>query len=77
VAVTITGDNGCRAEGEYVTAAVNKAGKKRISVSPAGGTSDENGQIEFTIFAKKQAGKAKVTFKAGSLQESILIKVRK
>ncbi len=37
---------------------------------------DENGVAKFTITAKNKIGKAKVTFKAGNLKKSIIVKVR-
>ena len=74
--VTITGADGCAVEGETVTATINKAGQKRVSISPSSGETDENGQAKFTITAKK-VGNARVTFYAGVLQESIVVKVKK
>ena len=76
VTVTVTGANGCAVEGESVTATINSAGNKRISISPSSGETDENGQAIFTITAKK-TGNARVTFSAGDLRESILVKVTK
>ena len=76
VTVTVTGADGCAVEGEMVTATTNMAGNKRISISPSSGETDENGQAIFTITAKK-TGNARVTFSAGDLRESILVKVTK
>ncbi len=77
VTVTVTGDAGCLVEGETVTATINSAGKKRISVLPTSDSTDENGQAAFTITAKKKTGNARVTFKAGDVKKSMTVKVRK
>lgn len=77
VTVTVTGDAGCLVDGETVTATINAAGKKRISVSPTSDSTDENGQAAFTITAKNKTGNARVTFKAGDVKKSITVKVRK
>jgi len=77
VTVTVTGDAGCAVEDETVTATINSAGKKRISVSPTSDSTDENGQATFTITAKNKTGNARVTFKAGDVKKSITVKVRK
>ncbi|MBI2471657.1 MAG: carboxypeptidase regulatory-like domain-containing protein [Planctomycetes bacterium] len=77
VTVTVTGEAGCLVDSETVTATINAAGKKRISVSPTSGSTDENGQASFTITAKKKTGNARVTFKAGDVKKSITVKVRK
>ncbi|HHT9113206.1 MAG: carboxypeptidase regulatory-like domain-containing protein [Planctomycetes bacterium] len=77
VTVTVTGADDCAVEGETVTATINSAGKKRISVSPTSDSTDENGQVTFTITAKKKTGSARVTFKAGSVKKSMTVKVRK
>ena len=73
----MTGDAGCLVDGETVTATINSAGKKRISVSPTSDSTDENGQATFTIKAKKKTGNARVTFKAGAVKKSMTVKVRK
>lgn len=75
VTVTVTGANGCAVEGETVTTTINLAGQKRISISPSGGETDENGQAVFTIAAKK-TGNARVVFNTDSLQASINVKVK-
>lgn len=77
VTVTVTGDNGCAVEGETVTATINAAGKKCVSISPTSDSTDENGQATFTITAKKKTGNARVTFKAGSVKKSMTVKVKK
>ena len=51
VTVTVTGTDDCAVEGETVAAAINIAGNKRIAISPANTTTDENGQATFTITA--------------------------
>lgn len=76
VTVTVTGANGCAVEGETVTATINSAGAKHISISPTSALTDENGQAIFTIVAKK-TGNARVIFNAGNLRESIVVKVVK
>lgn len=75
VTVTVTGASGCAVEGETVTATVI-SGQKRATVSPSSGVTDENGQTAFTITAKKIC-KAKVVFKAGSLQGLTTVRVTK
>ena len=77
VTVTMTGAEGCPSEGITVEAAVNAAGKKRVSVSPTSKETDDKGQAVFTINAKNKSGNAKITFKAGSLSQSISVKVGK
>ena len=68
VTVTVAGDD-CASEGETVTATTNKAGEKRISISPASDTTDENGEAEFTITAKDKTGNARITFKADRVKK--------
>ena len=77
VTVTVTGADDCAVEGETVTVTINSAGKKRISVSPTSAATDASGQATFTITAKKKTGSARVTFKAGDVEKSITVKVRK
>ena len=77
VTITLNGDNGCMVEGEEVQVTINKAGKKCITVSPARATTEASGVARFTIQAKKAIGRAKVKFKAGSLNKSIVVKVKK
>uniref|UniRef100_UPI004024C1D4 hypothetical protein n=1 Tax=Candidatus Wunengus sp. YC63 TaxID=3367699 RepID=UPI004024C1D4 len=76
VTVAVTGDDGCAVEGETVTATINAAGKKRISVSPTSASTDENGQESFTVTARK-TGNARITFKAGRVKKSITVKIKK
>lgn len=75
VTVIVKGDN-CTVEGETVAAIVGKAGNKRISISSISEVTNENGEARFTITAKNTIGKAKVTFKVGSLKKSIIVNVR-
>ena len=76
VTVTVAGADGCAVEGEPVTVTINPAGKKHILISPESAETDENGEATFTITAKK-TGSARVTFNAGDLRESIVVKVKK
>lgn len=75
VTVTLKG-NDCIPINEMVTAKI-KSGKKRVSVSPLIAYTDIIGQAVFTITAKNKTGKAKVTFKADNLKETIIVKIRK
>ena len=77
VTVMVTGDGNCPAEGETVTATIGASGKKRVSVSPISQTTNENGQVTFTITAKKKAGKAKVTFQVAGQTKSMTVTVKK
>lgn len=76
VTVTVTGKDGCPAEGETVKASVS-TGKSRISVSPASQETDENGQAVFTVIAGMKTGKAMITFKAGGKKKSMVVRVKK
>jgi hypothetical protein len=73
----LNGDNGCPVADKDVTVKINTAGKKCITVSPASATTEESGVAMFTIQAKKAIGRARVKFKAGSLNKSIVVKVKK
>ena len=75
VTVTVTDAGGCPVADEKVSAKVNRAGKKRVKISPSSKTTDENGAAAFTITAKKKTGKAKVTFKAGGIKKKINVKI--
>ena len=75
VTVTVTDAGGCPVANKKVSAKVNRAGKKRISISMSSETTDENGAAAFTITAKKKTGKAKVTFKAGGIKKKMTVKV--
>ena len=77
VTVTVSDKAGtCQAAGVTVTATIDKAGLKRISISPASAVTDESGEAEFTITAKDKIGSAKVTFKAGRKFLKYTVKVR-
>ncbi|MDO8142000.1 MAG: M12 family metallo-peptidase [Candidatus Brocadiales bacterium] len=76
VTVTVTGEYDSPVEGETVTAKVNAAGKKFVSVLPSSNATDSSGQTTVTITAGKKAGKAKVTFKSGCLKKSVTVKVK-
>jgi len=77
VTVAVTGSGNCPVEGETITATIGASGKKRISMSPASQTTDENGQTTFTITAKKKTGKAKVAFQVAGQTKSITVTVKK
>mgnify|MGYP001579364964 FL=1 len=74
VTVTVSGNN-CLAAGVTVTATTNKAGGKRISISPSSQKTDADGEALFTITAKKKTGNARVTFQAGDLKRKMTVKV--
>ena len=74
VTVTLQSDN-CVPEGNTVIATIGKAGSRRISISSTSEVTDENGEAIFTITAKDMIGKAKVTFKSGSVKKAIIVKV--
>lgn len=50
--------------------------KKRISIYPLSSLTDENGQVIFTITAKKKTGVTKVTFQTGNVKKSLTVKVK-
>jgi len=77
ITVKVTGEDGCAVAGETVTATINKAGKKRLSVSPTSAVTDENGRAIFTITAKKKVGKASITFRvrAEDIKDEVSVKV--
>ena len=77
VTVTVNGDACDVVAGETVTATINQAGAKHISISPTSVTTDASGEATFTITATKKTGNARVTFKAGSAKKNITVKVRK
>ncbi|MCR4293570.1 MAG: Reeler domain-containing protein [Candidatus Kuenenia sp.] len=74
IVVTVKGENDCVAEGISVKATIKK-GKKRISLSRETGTTDEIGQIAFTITAKKKTGKATVVFKADGIKSKLKVTI--
>ena len=49
--------------------------RRGIKISPLNALTDKNGQATFTITAKKK-GNSKVTFKAGDVKKSIIVKVK-
>ncbi len=65
VTVTVNGDTCDVVAGETVTATINQAGEKHISISPTSATTDASGEATFTITTTKKTGNARVTFKAG------------
>ena len=77
VTVTVNGDTCDVVAGETVTATINQAGEKHISISPTSATTDASGEATFTITATKKTGNARVTFKADSAKKIITVKVRK
>lgn len=77
VTVTVTCEDGTPLEGQTVTAKVNAAGKRRVSLSSSSATTDANGEATFTITAKKKTGNAKVTFTSGGKKDTVTVKVRK
>jgi hypothetical protein len=76
VSVTLTGEDDCPVEGETVTATVRKGDKKHVSVTSSAVTGAD-GVATFTVTAKKKIGNAKITFKADSLKETIMVRVKK
>lgn len=73
VTVSVKGKNDCNIEGVTVQSKINKGGKS-IKISPKKEKTGEDGNVIFTVTAKKK-GNAKVTFKAEGLKTSIKIKV--
>ena len=73
----MTGDNDCTVESKEIEVKINKAGKKCITVTPVSAATDTNGEVTFTIKAKKVTGRAKITFKAGGLKKVLVVKVKK
>ena len=76
VTVTLEGKN-CIPEGKAIIATIGKNGSKFISISSTSEIVDENGKARFAITAKNKVGNARVTFKAGSLKKSIIVKIKK
>jgi hypothetical protein len=75
VTITVTGNEGCPAVGEMVTATV-KSGKRRISVTPLSQDTDANGEAIFTITATEKTGNAKVKFETAGLKTTVTVKVK-
>lgn len=76
VTVTVKGENDCLVDGATVTAKINNAGKKRISILPSSVVTNSNGEAKFTITAKR-VGNTRAIFKAGILNNSIIVRVRR
>ena len=75
ITVTVKGKDGCAAEGVIVRAKLDKASKKKISVSPEEETTDADGTAIFTVTGIKK-GNAKVPFTASGLTKKINVKVK-
>jgi 5-hydroxyisourate hydrolase-like protein (transthyretin family) len=75
--ITVLCDNGSPVEGVMVSASINKAGNKRILILSESTNTNENGEAKFTIIAKNKTGNARVTFQAGGLKKSVIVKVRR
>lgn len=75
--VTLICTNGDLAAGVEVTATVKPGGKKFANVSPPGATTDDKGQVTFTITATDKTGNAKIEFKSGSEASTVPVKVKK
>lgn len=81
VIATVTGLNNCKPEGVTVNAVV-KTGRKRVTIESDSATTDENGQVTFTVTAGQKKGNAKVVLSVedseGQTYESfVIVKVRK
>ena len=76
ITVTLAGKEECSPVSKMVVATVNKAGSKRISVTPTNQEANEKGKAKFTITTKNIPGNAKVTFEVDSLEKSLTVKVR-
>ncbi len=72
--MTVTGDNGCLAEGLMVKATI-VSGNNLISVAPDSQKTNADGEAAFTIKAKNRAGTAKVKFRASGLPQSVIVTV--
>lgn len=78
VVVTLIPAEGCPPEeGEMLMAKVNRAGRKRVSVSPQSATTNVNGEATFTITAKNKAGNARVQFRYEDLKTTVKVKIVK
>jgi len=75
VTVLVQGRNDCLVEGIPVEATIT-VGSRRISVSPSTQQTDENGEASFIITANK-IGRAKVTFKASTLEKTLRVRVKR
>lgn len=74
IVITVKEENDCVAGGVSIKATIKK-GKKRISLFPESGTTDEIGQIAFTITAKKKTGKATVVFNADGIKSKLKVTI--
>lgn len=78
VVIALIPADGCPPEeGEIVTAKVNRAGRKRVSVSPQSAPTNANGEATFAITAKNKAGNARVQFRYEDLKTTVTVKVVK
>ena len=83
VTATVAWPGDCEPEGAAtVNAAINKAGKKRVTINRESAMTDENGQATFTITAGEKKGNAKVKFTVegskGKIHKTIVrVKIRK
>lgn len=73
VVVVLEGEN-CFVEGEPIAVNVTRIGFGRASVSPSSNITDNKGKIIFAITAKK-VGRSRITFKAGGLKQSMIVRV--
>ncbi len=81
IIATVTGLNDCKSEGVTVNAVV-ETGKKRITIDRDSATTDENGQVAFTITGGQKKGNAKISFtvedsEGKTYNSFIIVKVRK
>lgn len=60
-----------------VQARIHGISSKYISVFPQSAETDDNGEVIFTITAKKKLGNARIKFKAGGLKKYLIVKVKK
>lgn len=75
IIVTVTGEDGCVAEDVKVKTKVSKNNPEKIKITPSGQKTDANGQVIFTIKAKKGKGKADINFKAKGVNKKIKVTV--
>ena len=74
--ITLTCKDGFPSVNQLVTAKV-VSGKKRVTVSPAEVSTNEDGQATFTITATNKTGTAVVRFKHKNLVGDVTVKVKK
>ncbi|MEP9409972.1 MAG: hypothetical protein HRF42_00960 [Candidatus Brocadia sp.] len=76
VVVTLIPAEGCQPEeGGVITAKVNRAGRKCVSVLPQSAKTNTRGEAVFAITAKKKTGNAKIRFRYGNLKITVKVKV--